>query len=130
MSRVRSTYSSRMNGQRRPVTELRQPGFRLLAFCETAISFDGCPPSSRRPEAELAMTGGLPIGFVSARRRAAPTTPCRRHGQQCFLWREVEGNMSRDNDFSLCSKLHQTRQLVLGQFPAPGSLLGFIEPLS
>src|SRR5438132_9442584 len=31
---------------------------------------------------------------------------------------EVERNVSRDNDFLLCGKLHQTRQLVLGQFPA------------
>jgi len=30
-------------------------------------------------------------------------------------------NVSRDNDFSLCSKLHQTRQLVLGQFPDRGA---------
>jgi hypothetical protein len=43
---------------------------------------------------------------------------------------EVERNVCRDNDFSLCGKLHQTRRLVLGQFPAPGSPLGFIEPLS
>jgi len=43
---------------------------------------------------------------------------------------EVERNVSRDNDFSLCGKFHQTRQLVLGQFPAPGSPLGVIEPLS
>src|SRR6202023_1165462 len=35
------------------------------------------PPSARSPEAKLAMTGGLPIGFVSARRTAVPTTPCR-----------------------------------------------------
>src|ERR1700730_7764002 len=37
----------------------------------------GCPPSARRPEAALAMTGGWPIGFVSVRRTAALTTPCR-----------------------------------------------------
>jgi hypothetical protein len=43
---------------------------------------------------------------------------------------EVERNVSRDNDFSLCGKLYQTCQLVLGQFPAPGSPLGLIEPLS
>src|SRR6266446_1979775 len=35
-----------------------------------------CPPSSGRPEATLAMTGGSPIGFASIRRRAVPTTPC------------------------------------------------------
>src|SRR5438552_1610117 len=29
---------------------------------------------------------------------------------------EVERNVSRDNDFSLCGKLQQTRQLVPGQF--------------
>jgi hypothetical protein len=43
---------------------------------------------------------------------------------------EVERNVSRGNDFSLCGKLHQTCQLALGQFPAPGSPLGFTEPLS
>jgi hypothetical protein len=43
---------------------------------------------------------------------------------------EVERNVRPDNDFSLCGKLYQTRQLDLGQFPAPGSPLGFIEPLS
>src|SRR6266850_370661 len=35
------------------------------------------PPSSRGSEAALARAGGLPIGFVSARRTADPTTPCR-----------------------------------------------------
>src|SRR5439155_18029405 len=35
------------------------------------------PPSARRPQAALAMTGGLPMGLVSARRTAVPTTPCR-----------------------------------------------------
>jgi hypothetical protein len=42
---------------------------------------------------------------------------------------EVERNVSRDNDFSL-QQAHQPRQLVLGQFRAPGSPLGYIEPLS
>src|SRR6266436_6517213 len=37
----------------------------------------GYPPSFREREAELAMTGGLPVGFVSARRTAVPTTPYR-----------------------------------------------------
>src|SRR5712691_8795382 len=35
------------------------------------------PPSVRRRVPMLAMTGSLPIGFVSARRTADPTTPCR-----------------------------------------------------
>jgi hypothetical protein len=42
----------------------------------------------------------------------------------------VERDVGRDGDFSLCGKLSQTRRLFLGQFPAPGSPLGFIEPLS
>jgi hypothetical protein len=46
------------------------------------------------------------------------------------LCREVERNVSRDIDFSLPGKLYQTRQLVLCQFPAPGSPLVFTEPLS
>src|SRR5207249_2110221 len=37
----------------------------------------GWPPSSRRPEPKHAMTHGPPIGLVSARRTAVPTTPCR-----------------------------------------------------
>src|SRR5207247_985865 len=37
----------------------------------------GCSPSSRRPGAALARTGGRPIGFASARRTAVPTTRCR-----------------------------------------------------
>jgi hypothetical protein len=43
---------------------------------------------------------------------------------------EVERDVRGDNDFSLCGKLHQTRQRVLGQFPATGSPPGVIEPLS
>src|SRR5439155_7663801 len=35
----------------------------------------GCPPSSRRPGPVLVKADGLTIGFVSARRTAAPTTP-------------------------------------------------------
>jgi hypothetical protein len=37
----------------------------------------GCPPSACRRVPKPGMTGGLPTGFVSARRTAVPTTPCR-----------------------------------------------------
>src|SRR4029077_7893862 len=36
-----------------------------------------CPPSFRGSEAALARAGGPPVGFVSARRTAVLTTPCR-----------------------------------------------------
>jgi hypothetical protein len=90
----------------------------------------GRPLSSRRPEAELAMTGVLPIGFASIRSREARPRRAVDMDSNASFDGEVERHMSRDDDYSLCGKLHQTRQVDLGQFPAPASPVGFIEPLS
>src|SRR6266853_841406 len=52
-------------------------GVDRAALAARVNSRHRCPPLARRPESMLATIGGLPIGFVSARRTAVPTTPCR-----------------------------------------------------